>query len=222
MEAPLDCESLVAEYEALVETACARCDVPELATSIKITWNNRFTARMGDAHWVNKASTGLIRLSRPLWPKATIDEQVETVIHEACHIIADYKVGRRMGHGPVWREMMRRCGITKPRRCHSVNDEAIKARRQGRRVPVRCGCPTPIFLSRKVALKILRGTKVVCTCCRQRVEGVPEHPLSSGPKIHLSTRSRSAVDLAGLLPNNGLRNHERVGDGAVARVVVAC
>jgi len=165
----LDHQALLETYAELVAIACECCDVPELAPEITISWNERFTARMGDASWIAKASVGRIRLSLPLWPKASTQEQDETVVHEACHIIADYRTGQRQSHGKVWREMMQRCGYAEPRRCHKVDDEGIQARRRTFRVPVRCGCPTPIYVSRVAASKISQGADAVCKRCRQRV-----------------------------------------------------
>src|SRR5262249_56661547 len=100
-----------------VERACAACNVPELAKRIELRWNARFTARMGDARWFPRKNQGIIRLSMPLWPKASPEERVETVIHEACHVIAECLFGPRQGHGSKWRNLMKRCGYPNATRC---------------------------------------------------------------------------------------------------------
>lgn len=151
------------------EIACTLCGVPELVGKVRIVWNARFTARMGDARWNYAQGRGLIRLSRPLWPKATEEEQMETVIHEACHLIADYKFGRRQVHGPRWRQMMRLCGYDNPRRCHRVDQEAIHTRRHKQRIVAVCGCATGVTVGPIQARKIKAGTVYHCRSCRQPV-----------------------------------------------------
>ncbi len=165
----IDNLALTKKYDELVEIAGVCCNVPDLASRITICWNDRFSARMGDARWDVKVGAGRIRLSLHLWPKASSQEQDETVIHEACHIIADFKTGRRQGHSREWREMMRHCGYTQAQRCHTVDCEAIHARRLSMRVEARCGCPSPITVSRVVAARIRGGAKAVCLRCRQHV-----------------------------------------------------
>ncbi len=154
-----------------IETACRACGVPDLSARIGVLWSGRFIARMGDARWDKRRGAGLIRLSRPLWPKATDEERRETVIHEACHVIADYRFGGRQGHGPRWVEMMARCGFTRPQRCHSVDREAIQERRERRRVEVRarCGCVDGVVLGPVQARRLRAGTTYRCLKCCQRV-----------------------------------------------------
>src|SRR5437879_3730633 len=112
----------------LIELACRACGTPELSGRIRVVWSRRFVARMGDARWDRRRGAGIIRLSRPLWPKASDEERRETVIHEACHVIADCRFGGRQGHGPRWRQMMGLCGYHEPTRCHNVDHEAIQQR----------------------------------------------------------------------------------------------
>lgn len=113
-------KGLIVEYLSDVRRACAACDSEHIAPRIQVGWNPRFTSRMGDARWDFAEKRGLIRLSMQLWPVASDEERRETVIHEACHIIADAKTEQRQHHGPVWIEMMQRCGYPAARRCHSV------------------------------------------------------------------------------------------------------
>ena len=81
-----------------IAAACRACGVPELAERIRVVWRC-FTARMGDARWDRLRSVGLIRLSVPLWPRASDEEWCETVIHEACHVIADAASAASRGTG---------------------------------------------------------------------------------------------------------------------------
>jgi SprT protein len=154
-----------------IEAACRACGVPELSGRIRVTWSGRFIARMGDARWDLVRGVGIIRLSRPLWPKASNDDRRETVIHETCHVIADWRFGGKQGHGPGWRRMMALCGYTRPTRCHSVDVEAIRQRREVRRVavPARCGCAEGVMLGPMQARRVRAGVVYRCRKCSQRV-----------------------------------------------------
>ena len=91
-----------------VRFACESNGVSELAQAIIVEWNPRFTRKMGDARYNQFTYLAKIRLSLPLWPRASQKERQETVIHEACHIIAAYKHGPFIrNHGAEWREAMR-------------------------------------------------------------------------------------------------------------------
>jgi SprT protein len=162
-------DALTATYLELIAIVCVCCGKPELAERIKISWQSRFTARMGDARWDHHARVGWVRLSIPLWDKASPEEQEEKVVHEACHIIADYTMGRRQGHNTTWRIMMFCCGFEGPRRCHTVNHVAIRAQLLESRVEAHCACPTPHKISRILASKLHQGAVAVCKQCCQPV-----------------------------------------------------
>lgn len=152
-----------------VAIACMLCGADELIGRIRISWNGRFIARMGDARWDYRKGMGSIRLSLPLWAKASQEEQAETITHEACHIIADYKFRGRQMHGPRWREMMRLCGYQSARRCHRVNLDEIRTRRRRRRLSAACGCPDGILISAVVARRVQTGAAYWCRTCGQRL-----------------------------------------------------
>jgi predicted SprT family Zn-dependent metalloprotease len=155
----------------LIEGACRACGVPGLSGKIRVSWSGRFISRMGDARWDGVRGLGFVRLSRPLWPKASDEERRETVIHETCHVIADCRFGGKQGHGPAWRHMMGLCGYARPQRCHSVDHEAIQQRRQRRRVEVRarCGCAEGVVLGPVQARRLRAGAAYRCRKCCQRV-----------------------------------------------------
>ena len=154
-----------------IEWACRTCGVPELIGRIRVLWSGRFIARMGDARWDKRRGTGIIRLSRPLWPKASDEERRETVIHETCHVIADYRFGGKQGHGPHWHQMMSLCGYERPQRCHGVDHEAIRERRERRRVEVlgHCGCAEGVILGPVQAQRLRGGAAYRCRTCNQRI-----------------------------------------------------
>jgi SprT protein len=68
-----------------IRFACERNGVPELAQVIVVVWNSRFTRRLGDAAYNSTTFRARVRLSVPLWPRASEVDRRETVIHEACH-----------------------------------------------------------------------------------------------------------------------------------------
>ncbi len=163
-----------------ITEACRACGVPDLANRIRVLWSSRFISRMGDARWDQVEGIGMIRLSRPLWPKASDLERRETVIHETCHVIADCRFGGKQGHGPRWRQMMALCGYLHPTRCHGVDSDTIRQRRERRRVDVlaRCGCASGVVLGPVQARRVRAGVVYCCRKCRQRV-AIMSDPLTS-------------------------------------------
>ena len=120
-----------------IRFACDCNNVDELAQVIVVEWNPRFTRRLGDAGYSPTTFRARIRLSIPLWPRSTEEDRKETVIHEACHLIAFYK--HRVvtaPHGTEWKEAMKNCGI-EPLRLHTVDRTGL-ARRQKRFILLDC------------------------------------------------------------------------------------
>ena len=91
--------------------ACQRNDAEELAPITTVEWNCRFTRRLGDGLYNPVTFRARIRLSIPLWPRASEKERRETVIHEACHCIVGYKHGVVAAHGLEWKQAMTNCGL---------------------------------------------------------------------------------------------------------------
>jgi SprT protein len=111
------------EIRRWIRYACERNDVPELAQVIQVEWKTRFTRRLGDALYNPRSYQARIRLSVPLWERATEEERRETVVHETCHVIAGYQFGSVPSHGVEWKEAMRKCGL-KPIPTHSVGNRS--------------------------------------------------------------------------------------------------
>ena len=111
------------EITEIIHDCFRKLGCETLVGTISVSFNGRFTSRMGDAHYSNKA----IRLSKPLWPIASPEERLQTIIHEACHIVADHLYNRRFiqAHGREWKRLMIRMGCD-PKRCHNVPTESIK------------------------------------------------------------------------------------------------
>jgi predicted SprT family Zn-dependent metalloprotease len=89
---------------------------------------------------------------------------METVVHEACHVIVGFKHGfGPAAHGAEWKKAMRNCGI-EPHRLHSV-DRAGLARRKRRFIL--CDCPNEQkcrILVRPFNL-LRRGNEFWCKVC---------------------------------------------------------
>jgi SprT protein len=118
--------------------ACERNSVLELAQVIVVEWNRRFTCRLGDAYYSPISMRARIRLSVPLWPRASTEVRMETVVHETCHVIVGFKHGFvSRPHGAEWKQAMQNCGL-KPLRLHNIDRTGL-ARRQKRFVL--CDCP---------------------------------------------------------------------------------
>jgi SprT protein len=132
------------ESRKIVETIKWACDillVPEFYSRIKVEWNARFTRKVGDANYrLNR-----VRFSAPLWPRASEQERRETVIHEVCHLVANYKynlsakVGHCSPHGVEWKSLMRKCGIL-PKRTHNVDRTGLRRNHTQTKYKVYCSC----------------------------------------------------------------------------------
>jgi len=147
-----------ADYAAALETAraqvrdaCRRLGEPDLAARVEVVFNGRFTARMGDAHLDRRR----IRISAPLWPRASEDQRRQTVLHELCHLVAHARFGRGIPpHGAQWRALMEVLGEP-PARCHQVDRSGL--RRATARHLARCACGQHA-LSAVRAGRLARGT----------------------------------------------------------------
>lgn len=100
----------------IIKHTCNRCGVPELAKGIEVVRYDKFTDVLADAEYF-KNTTGIIRLGTKWWNKLSTHQKYELVIHEVCHIIADYAYPQHCDdfHGYIWKSLMRCAGISKPR-----------------------------------------------------------------------------------------------------------
>ncbi len=115
------------EIRSWIDFACECNNVPELKHKIDFSFNGRFTRKLGDATYRNER--GKIRLSSPLWPRTSPEEQRATVIHEACHVVAFYNAWKKgvriQGHGIEWKDCMIRCNLT-PDIYHCIDRTGLK------------------------------------------------------------------------------------------------
>jgi SprT protein len=160
------------EIRDLVSETFARLGCPELDRVTRVEWNGRFTRRMGDARYMANHIRGThrVRFSTPLWPRASVEERRETVIHEACHIAAAHIYGPGVqAHGREWKALMRKAGA-KGDRCHRVDRTGLQRRTV--RVPAYCGCMThQITKARRT--KMRKGIAYRCRRCRQELRLTP-------------------------------------------------
>lgn len=139
---------------------------PELFPNLTILFENRFTARMGDA-LVNKRS-GLmqVRFSIPLWAVANEEQRKEVVFHEICHIVDNLDPYTDGGHGRCWVNLMRKCGyegnrlsdVKRPKEMARLS-ETFKAK---------CGCRVMDITKNRVT-KMKNGNQYKCLNCNQRI-----------------------------------------------------
>lgn len=149
------------EIDAVIAETCSRCNKPDLAPTIRWSFNARFTRRMGDARPLALE----LRFSTPLWPRATDEQRHSTIVHETCHLLAG---PRPFGgpHGLMWQSYMRLAGA-RPDRCHTVDRTGLK-----RTLSITLTCPCGIVLSigPRIRSRILAGAICRCRRCRQPVD----------------------------------------------------
>jgi len=157
------------QIRAWIDKACDDNGVPELKHKIDFEFNGKFTRRLGDARYRQKTKRGLIRLSTPLWPRATEAEQRDTVIHEACHVVVGYKYGNVQSHGKEWKQAMWNCGL-EAERTHCLDRTGI-ARKQVRWMVSECPKAKKCSVNQKDFNGVLKAGKLLhCTACGIKVD----------------------------------------------------
>lgn len=102
-----------------------------------------------------------IEFSRPVFEHTNLEGRIQTVIHEACHVVATL-LGDR-GHGNLWKSCMVKCGL-KP----DVKAEAVAALAPHLVCP-KCGRTSSV--STATAARLAHGTSggLVCPGCGTRL-----------------------------------------------------
>lgn len=110
------------EIRRIIRFAIRRSECPELLGrgKIKLEFVDNWTTTLGDAEWFPASSKhdgyGVIRFSTQGFKELPKSKKVELIIHEACHIAADFKFPREKGaHSQQWILLMKNCGFETPR-----------------------------------------------------------------------------------------------------------
>lgn len=146
------------EVKQWIKKACEQNGVPDLADEIKIQWSNKMTSSIGIAR-KSLEDDYTIKLSNKLFARATQQQRIETVVHEACHCIDSELTGARMSHGEGWRKCMLECRFD-PQRCHKVNTDGLNTR-----WIYKCNCKD-FELSTRMHNSIKRGKRRYCKACK--------------------------------------------------------
>lgn len=157
---------------ALCKAACEACEVPELADQIVFEWSSRMSKTIANAGI--KYGQRTIRVNQDAWPFMDESKRDETIVHEVCHHIAEYKYGREAwNHGIAWCNAMITCGYS-PKVYANEGDigegykQAIAHKVKGRRKTVRCGCGSH-EVSTIIFNRMRKGYGYRCRTCKQKL-----------------------------------------------------
>jgi len=152
------------EMKDIVKQCCFMCHCPELYPMIRMSFNNRLKTSAGRA-WKQRYNIYMMDFSPAIWKHAPHQENINTVIHETCHLIDFYKNGDS-NHGPNWRMYMRACGVT-PKRTHSILIPEVKKKRK---VIVCQDCNGRCVMGPIVYKKFITKQQIrICPRCRKRL-----------------------------------------------------
>ena len=101
--------NLQAAYE-IAEQVCGCNGRADIVGRIRFSWCDRLYRSIANCRRVDEGWE--IHLSSRLFPSASFDECVETVVHEVCHALAESTGGS--GHGETWKCCMERSGYANP------------------------------------------------------------------------------------------------------------
>lgn len=165
----------------IVNDACKKCGVPELSSKIHIVFSKRMFRCAGRAKYIihkYELDNILIKLSSRVFGLSSHAQNVNTVYHEVCHVIAAYvalnqdSYNEYSPHGPLWQYCMRKCGQI-PTRLHPLMIESKKRQRY----LAKCECVKPIVVGPTQYKRILSGRKYRCKKCLKvlSVDQICEH-----------------------------------------------
>lgn len=158
---------MVQHIREWIDFALDRNEVGYLSNLIQVRWNKRFIRKFAEAGYGACPIRAIIRLSPLIWERASETDRRETIIHEACHIVAFHLHGTKIKpHGIEWQQAMTKCDV-EPTRCHTIPLIGIN------RFHVR-ECPKAkaerCYVSRRVFGRMKnQGEFLHCTICAMRV-----------------------------------------------------
>lgn len=165
----------------LTETArqlLAATGTRRLAEGVRVEWNSRMRSCAGRADYKD----GLITLN-PRLREYGEDEIDRTVRHEAAHLLAQFRAGRRRipPHGDEWRRACSDLGIANEERCHNL---PLPVRQRSRRFLYRCPKCNRDF----PRVRRIRRATACLSCCRAHNHG-QFHPAFRLKLISVSRQS---------------------------------
>lgn len=119
------------------------------------------------------AGKAFFQLNKVKFSPTLFAENVETFLartvpHEAAHLITwTVYPNARQHHGPEWRSVMSKLGVTDIGRCHSYDVSSV-ANVRPRPFAYKCGCNV-YKLTSNIHNKIVKGQRRVCGRCSQTV-----------------------------------------------------
>lgn len=157
-----------AKIKELIEHACHANGIPEFARKIRYEWSRRMTRAAGMA----RSKDNSMKFSVPIMARMDMDEQHNTVVHETCHLIAQYKAklkGKRIKpHGSEWKHTMHLTGYDATR-CHTIDLGSIRKKKAGTKA-FTCGCADKIYwLGAERARKAIKHQAFSCKKCGQKL-----------------------------------------------------
>ncbi len=90
-----------------------------------------------------------------------------TIVHEVAHIACAFMYSHRIGHGPEWRNVMRRLGAKDITRCHNMKVEENNRRPWHYVIPA-CGCEFHLTTRRHNLIQ--SGNKSWCRAHKQTIK----------------------------------------------------
>jgi predicted SprT family Zn-dependent metalloprotease len=154
---------------------CQTLGVPHFVEMIDVDVNNRLKVTLATASspFVDGKRTYLLSINQELWRRANDEEKRKTLIHEICHLVEFYLHGRvqniKKGHGPIWDNYMRMCGLDpKSERFHNL--ECSDLRRKQHKWAAKCPCGSIKTVKTTKARRIMAGKRYRCVRCRGLVE----------------------------------------------------
>ncbi len=92
-----------------------------------------------------------------------------TVPHEIAHLITHLVFPHaKQAHGPEWRSVMQKLGVTDNSRCHSYDTSSTKRSRD--RFVYRCDCEISHWITAHKHKKMQIGIKFTCRKCKKTID----------------------------------------------------
>jgi predicted SprT family Zn-dependent metalloprotease len=158
------------EVSKIITETCEACGVPQFRPYIGWAYTDKLRTTMGKAamqRGPNGGYTFKLTLSNYVCSNSSIAEQIETVRHEACHLIDFYQcyvlktVSNTGKHGYNWQRLMMLCGASGAVK----HNNPVKRNKPQVRYAVYCSCKTHAVSGRLVA-NMRKGQKYACKSCR--------------------------------------------------------